>query len=108
MAGQFNLGLSSSSEESMIKDCIEVVLSADNSPALICCSCGARRGAVAHDVSSSGVHQSGIVVGCLRRLCGWNLASALLEVCPQRLALSNRCSTAPLREPGRACPTSLR
>lgn len=49
----------------LVKESLELVLHRDNLPALLCCS--------------SGMVQSAIVVGCLRRMQVWSLASIFAE-----------------------------
>ncbi|KYQ89847.1 Arf guanyl-nucleotide exchange factor [Tieghemostelium lacteum] len=51
--------------EELIKECLEFVLNYDYYPLMITCT--------------SGVHQTGVLVGCLRRLQNWNLTSILVE-----------------------------
>ena len=51
--------------DELVKEALELVLSADTHPVLVECT--------------SGIHQTGTLVGCLRRLQGWNLTSILLE-----------------------------
>lgn len=50
---------------SIIVSALEIAISKANLPILICCK--------------EGYHLTGIVVGCLRRLQGWNLSSCLEE-----------------------------
>ncbi|PXF49450.1 hypothetical protein BWQ96_00766 [Gracilariopsis chorda] len=51
--------------EEVVKESIEMMLSEENYPLLVC------------DVG--GVHVVGMVIGCLRRLTGWNLTSVVSE-----------------------------
>lgn len=51
--------------EELIKDSLESILDSNNHPMLIVCA--------------SGIHETGIVLGCLRRVQGWNLNSVLAE-----------------------------
>jgi len=51
--------------DELVKECLEIVLNYDYYPLMITCT--------------SGVHQSGVLVGCLRRLQNWNLTSILVE-----------------------------
>ncbi|EGC37492.1 hypothetical protein DICPUDRAFT_22039, partial [Dictyostelium purpureum] len=51
--------------DELIKECLEIVLNYDYYPLMITCT--------------SGVHQTGVLVGCLRRLQNWNLTSILVE-----------------------------
>ncbi|KAL3678110.1 hypothetical protein R1sor_021066 [Riccia sorocarpa] len=51
--------------EELIKDALETILDVNNHPIMVMCS--------------SGIHQTGTVVGCLRRLQKWNLTSLLEE-----------------------------
>ena len=51
--------------ESSIINALEIILKKESYPLLICCGMGR--------------HRSGTVIGCLRRLQGWNLASILDE-----------------------------
>ncbi|CAM6127240.1 unnamed protein product [Calypogeia fissa] len=51
--------------EELIKDALEIVLDVNTHPIMVMCS--------------SGIHQTGTVVGCLRRLQKWNLTSLLEE-----------------------------
>eukprot|EP01111_Echinosteliopsis_oligospora_P008346 TRINITY_DN2392_c0_g1_i1.p1 TRINITY_DN2392_c0_g1~~TRINITY_DN2392_c0_g1_i1.p1 ORF type:complete len:167 (+),score=30.23 TRINITY_DN2392_c0_g1_i1:244-744(+) len=51
--------------EELIKDALEIVLNVDTHPVIVTCT--------------SGVHQTGVLVGCLRRLQNWNLTSILVE-----------------------------
>ncbi|KAK5583927.1 hypothetical protein RB653_005532 [Dictyostelium firmibasis] len=51
--------------DELIKECLEIVLDYNYYPLMITCT--------------SGVHQSGVLVGCLRRLQNWNLTSILVE-----------------------------
>ncbi|KAL2641920.1 hypothetical protein R1flu_009507 [Riccia fluitans] len=51
--------------EELIKDALEIILDVNNHPIMVMCS--------------SGIHQTGTVVGCLRRLQSWNLTSLLEE-----------------------------
>ncbi len=65
-----NIGLAASESGAMdysrlLKESLEMVLQKDNLPALLCCSSGAA--------------QSAVVVGCLRRLQVWSLASIFSE-----------------------------
>jgi protein tyrosine/serine phosphatase len=53
-------------EEEIIKEGLEIILDVKRHPVLITCS--------------SGVHQTGTLVGCLRRLMGYNL-TFILEEC---------------------------
>eukprot|EP01133_Synstelium_polycarpum_P019067 gene19067-22832_t len=52
--------------EELIKETLEIVLNYDYYPLMITCT--------------SGIHQTGVLVGCLRRLQNWNLTSILVEV----------------------------
>eukprot|EP00039_Didymoeca_costata_P012291 m.176308 g.176308 ORF g.176308 m.176308 type:complete len:202 (-) comp15442_c1_seq4:5537-6142(-) len=49
----------------IVKEALEIVLNVDHHPVLLLCK--------------SGILESGIVVGCLRRLQSWNLTSCLAE-----------------------------
>ena len=49
----------------LVKESLELVMQRGNLPALLCCS--------------SGVGQCGLVVGCLRRMQVWCLASIFAE-----------------------------
>ncbi|GAM26203.1 hypothetical protein SAMD00019534_093780, partial [Acytostelium subglobosum LB1] len=51
--------------EELIKETMEIVLNYDFYPLMITCT--------------SGIHQTGVLVGCLRRLQNWNLTSILVE-----------------------------
>jgi tyrosine-protein phosphatase OCA1 len=51
--------------ERSIEQALELIANRDNYPLLVCCGMGR--------------HRTGTVVGCLRRLQGWNLASASEE-----------------------------
>jgi len=51
--------------EELIKEALEIVLDADYHPILVTCA--------------SGIHQTGTLVGCLRRLQNWSLNSILVE-----------------------------
>ncbi|KAK6197535.1 protein tyrosine/serine phosphatase [Scheffersomyces amazonensis] len=51
--------------ESTIKKALEIILNKENYPLLTCCGMGR--------------HRTGTVIGCLRRLQGWNLASVSEE-----------------------------
>ncbi|KAF2070151.1 hypothetical protein CYY_008536 [Polysphondylium violaceum] len=51
--------------DELVKECLEIVLNYDYYPLMITCT--------------SGVHQSGVLVGCLRRIQNWNLTSILVE-----------------------------
>ncbi|KAJ5074511.1 protein oca4 [Anaeramoeba ignava] len=51
--------------EEIIKEALEIVLNVEKHPILITCT--------------SGIHQTGVLVGCLRKLQKWNLNSILLE-----------------------------
>ena len=51
--------------EELFKDALEIIINTKYHPALIMCT--------------SGVHQTGTVVGCLRRLQNWNLSAILDE-----------------------------
>ncbi|CEP01953.1 Tyrosine-protein phosphatase domain-containing protein [Plasmodiophora brassicae] len=51
--------------DDLVKDSLEFILNEDNHPVMIMCS--------------SGVHETGILVGCLRRLQFWNMASIIDE-----------------------------
>jgi protein tyrosine/serine phosphatase len=51
--------------EEVVKTSLQLLLSADTHPVLIC--------------DTSGVQQVGVVIGCLRRLQGWNLNSIINE-----------------------------
>ncbi|ODV58423.1 putative tyrosine protein phosphatase OCA1 [Ascoidea rubescens DSM 1968] len=51
--------------ETSIKEAIEIIVNKNNYPLLICCGMGR--------------HRTGTVIGCLRRLQGWNLASVSEE-----------------------------
>lgn len=48
-------------DERTIKKALELICNQDNYPLLVCCGMGR--------------HRTGAVIGCLRRLQGWNLAS---------------------------------
>ncbi len=52
--------------DDLVKEALEVVLDARSHPVLVCCS--------------SGVHETGTVVACLRRLQQWCMTSTLDEV----------------------------
>lgn len=52
-------------DERTIKNALELVCNKDNYPLLVCCGMGR--------------HRTGAVIGCLRRLQGWNLASVSEE-----------------------------
>jgi tyrosine-protein phosphatase SIW14 len=51
--------------EEIVKDTLEFVLNSQNHPVMI--------------MGSSGINETGTVVGCLRRLQGWNLTSIIDE-----------------------------
>jgi hypothetical protein len=51
--------------DELVKESLEWILDAHHHPVAIMCT--------------SGVHETGIVVGCLRKLSGWNLTSILIE-----------------------------
>jgi len=51
--------------DELVKEALEIVLDARRHPVLVVCS--------------SGAHQTGAVVGCLRRLQQWNLVAILAE-----------------------------
>lgn len=51
--------------EELIKDALEIILNVNNHPILVMCS--------------AGIHMTGTVVGCLRRLQQWNLTPILEE-----------------------------
>eukprot|EP00026_Physarum_polycephalum_P015551 Phypoly_transcript_16261.p1 GENE.Phypoly_transcript_16261~~Phypoly_transcript_16261.p1 ORF type:complete len:193 (+),score=32.06 Phypoly_transcript_16261:117-695(+) len=51
--------------EELIKEALEIVLNSENHPVMVTCT--------------SGVHQTGVLVGCLRRIQHWNLTSILVE-----------------------------
>jgi len=51
--------------EELIKEALEIVLNVESHPVMVTCT--------------SGVHQTGVLVGCLRRLQNWNLTSILVE-----------------------------
>ncbi|KAF3991607.1 hypothetical protein FT663_01466 [Candidozyma haemuli var. vulneris] len=52
-------------DERTIKNALELMCNKDNYPLLVCCGMGR--------------HRTGAVIGCLRRLQGWNLASVSEE-----------------------------
>lgn len=52
-------------DERTIKNALELICNKDNYPLLVCCGMGR--------------HRTGAVIGCLRRLQGWNLASVSEE-----------------------------
>ena len=54
--------------EELVKETIEFVLNVNNQPCMIMCS--------------SGIHETGNVVGCLRKILGWDMNSICGEVCP--------------------------
>ena len=59
----------------LVKESLQLLLHKDNLPLLLSCS--------------SGVSQTGVVVGCLRRMQVWTLASIFAEYLPRHsLALS--------------------
>ncbi|KAF0532949.1 protein-tyrosine phosphatase [Gigaspora margarita] len=51
--------------EELIKDGLEMVLDIENYPILVMCT--------------SGVHETGTFIGCLRRLQNWNFTSIMVE-----------------------------
>lgn len=51
--------------EDLVKDAIELLVNPETRPVIIMCS--------------SGVHQTGVVVGCLRRLQNWSISACLHE-----------------------------
>eukprot|EP01083_Nonionella_stella_P063454 164881_1 len=51
--------------EEMVKEALEFILNQDNQPAIVMCS--------------SGIHETGAVIGCLRRMQNWNLTSIFNE-----------------------------
>ncbi|WFD33356.1 protein-tyrosine-phosphatase [Malassezia cuniculi] len=51
--------------ESIVKDSLEILLDARNYPALI--------------LDTAGIFETGTLVGCLRKMQGWNFASILVE-----------------------------
>jgi tyrosine-protein phosphatase SIW14 len=51
--------------EELIKEALEIVLDVKSHPVMVTCT--------------TGVHQTGVLVGCLRRLQNWSLASILVE-----------------------------
>lgn len=51
--------------DELIKEALELILNPDTHPVLVECT--------------SGIHQTGTLVGCLRRLLNWNLASIVNE-----------------------------
>eukprot|EP01080_Neovahlkampfia_damariscottae_P009994 gene9994-2313_t len=67
---QITLGLNKSSKErhlndNLIKEAIEIILNKQKYPILICCE--------------SGIHQTGVAIGCLRKLQKWTLNSIISE-----------------------------
>ena len=67
--------------EELIKEALEILLDINYHPVLVLC-------AYVRNTSnkplksnySSGIHQTGTLVGCLRRLQDWSLTSILVEV----------------------------
>lgn len=51
--------------EELIKEALEIALDVNSHPVMVTCT--------------TGVHQTGVLVGCLRRLQNWSLASILVE-----------------------------
>ncbi|KAG2226015.1 hypothetical protein INT45_002481 [Circinella minor] len=51
--------------EELIKEGLELILNSDTHPVLIMCT--------------SGIHETGTLVGCLRKLEGWNFSSIITE-----------------------------
>ena len=51
--------------DELMKEALELILNPNTHPVLVECT--------------SGIHQTGTLVGCLRRLLGWNLASIINE-----------------------------
>jgi len=51
--------------EELMKEALEIVLDVNTYPVMVTCT--------------TGVHQTGVLVGCLRRLQNWSLASILIE-----------------------------
>ncbi|KAL1934989.1 hypothetical protein VTP01DRAFT_4129 [Rhizomucor pusillus] len=51
--------------EELIKEGLELILNRDTHPVLIMCT--------------SGIHETGTIVGCLRKLEGWNFSSIISE-----------------------------
>ncbi|CAG8483404.1 35099_t:CDS:2 [Racocetra persica] len=51
--------------EELIKDGLEMVLDAENYPILVMCT--------------SGIHETGTFIGCLRKLQNWNFTSIMVE-----------------------------
>jgi protein tyrosine/serine phosphatase len=51
--------------EELIKDALELILDSALSPLLITCT--------------SGAHETGVLVGCLRKLQGWSITSLIME-----------------------------
>lgn len=51
--------------EELIKDSLELLLDGSKSPLLILCT--------------SGMHETGVLVGCLRKLQGWSITSIIME-----------------------------
>eukprot|EP01135_Chromosphaera_perkinsii_P011411 Nk52_evm56s2391 gene=Nk52_evmTU56s2391 len=51
--------------EELIKEALELVLDVSSHPVMVSCT--------------SGIHQTGTFVGCLRKLQGWNMASIFHE-----------------------------
>ncbi|KJE97577.1 hypothetical protein, variant 1 [Capsaspora owczarzaki ATCC 30864] len=52
--------------DELVKEALEITLDVTTHPVMLMCS--------------SGIHQTGTIVGCLRRLQNWNLTSILNEV----------------------------
>eukprot|EP00126_Sphaerothecum_destruens_P008916 Sdes_comp20383_c0_seq3m14273 len=53
--------------EELMKEALEFILNSETHPVLVACT--------------SGIHQTGTLVGCLRKLQSWNMNSILNEVC---------------------------
>ncbi|KAJ3093540.1 hypothetical protein HK100_006559 [Physocladia obscura] len=51
--------------DEVVKEGLEFVLARSNHPVLVCCT--------------SGIHETGAFVGCLRRLLAWNFNSIVVE-----------------------------
>ncbi|KAI9092152.1 protein-tyrosine phosphatase [Phlyctochytrium arcticum] len=59
-----NIGWRPVSEE-LVKDCLELVLNVQNHPIMVMCN--------------SGINDTGTLIGCLRKLQGWNFNSIIVE-----------------------------
>ena len=76
----FCMHSASTARNDVCQDALELMCDLAAHPLIVVCRCTIMRACINITSHSYGVHETGVVVGCLRRLQRWPLSAALAEV----------------------------